>query len=89
MKFLQTESTLVILGHRIRKCRTFYDFSTVLGPVFALEKLYAPVSPRELGRDQALKRCVLIPCCVNLCPVAFPARVLPSLGRCVKQRFSS
>lgn len=50
MKFLQIESTFVKSGHCIRKCRTFYDFST-MGPGFALEKLRAPVSPRELGRN--------------------------------------
>lgn len=89
MKFLEIESTFVKFGHHIRKCRTFYDFSTVLGPIFALEKLYTSVSPRELGRDKTLKRCVLISCCVNLCPVVFPARTAPSLGHCVKQQFFS
>lgn len=47
MKYLQIESMFVKSGHRIRKCRSCYDFSRV----FALEKLYAPELPRELGRN--------------------------------------
>lgn len=33
VKFLQIESMFVKLGLSVRKCRTCYDFSTVLGPV--------------------------------------------------------
>lgn len=83
MKFLQIESMFGKSGHRIRKFRTCYDFSAVLGWLFVLEKLYAPGLPRELGRDYTSKRWVLISRCVNLCSCG----VSPSAGHCVKQQF--